>query len=172
MTDIVIDHFNTLRDENKKINNFDVFIFFVVPIIFGVIINLLHIRFDKDFYNTSITFFGIFIALLLNIQVAIFGIFTRKWSKNSDENIIVEYKFEIRNKLINEVDCNISYLVFICIISLVYFILVYSILTQTKMSNRILYSDISAFIYSHFLLNLLMVTKRSHALFSEEYKND
>ncbi|NHO34443.1 hypothetical protein GOB85_18495 [Acetobacter sp. LMG 1636] len=122
---------------------------------------------SKDFYNLSITFFGIFIALLLNIEVAIFAIFTRKWKNNSDEN---GEKFSERNKLISEVDSNISYLVLVCFFALFFCLAVFGVSSIKDSYNSWYASCVLIYFYGHFGLTLLMIIKRSHALFQREYR--
>jgi hypothetical protein len=119
-----------------------------------------------DFYNISITFFGIFIALLLNIQVAVFGIFLRKWEKPEDKRYAdqIAKKAQDRNILLREVNTNISYLVLISFFALIIFLVFYTL----KYIDGI-FAAFSVFIYSHFLLTLLMIIKRSHAIFQGEY---
>lgn len=166
---IIKNHINTLYDaKNNKISIVDVLTFYVLPGVLFYPIYKNNILLDKDFYNVSITFFGIFIALLLNIEVAIFGIFTRKWSIEGKE-IIKKDKFDERNKIIKEVDSNISYLTILCIFSLFYFIFVYCCVGGNVFNNICYISMVSAYLYLHFGLTLLMVVKRSHALFQREY---
>lgn len=96
---IIKSHINTLYyAKNNKISIVYLLTFYVLPgfLVYPIYKN--NILLDKDFYNVSITFFGIFIALLLNIEVAIFGIFTRKWSIEG-KKIIKKDKFDERNKI-------------------------------------------------------------------------
>ena len=164
---IVKDHFLTLKDGNNTRPSFiDLFVFFVVPLIFASLTSWLNPPLSKELYNISITFFGIFIALLLNIQVAIFGIFQRNWAKPEDERLAImqEQKLSWKRRLLKEINSNISYLVLFCCLGLFLFVGLYIF----EATSRI-FSFIIILVYMHFLLTLLMVVKRSHSLFQAEY---
>jgi hypothetical protein len=167
---IVRDHFGTLRDARSgSVSLGDIITFFVVPLAFGITAYVLRVCVVKDVYNVSITFFGIFIALLLNIQVAIFGILQRKWEPPSDKKMleVQRAKREERRVLMSELNANVSYLVLFCCAVLVWFVMLF-------MSQRTgtIWSAVSIVMYVHFVLTLIMVVKRSHALFQREYHDD
>lgn len=164
---IIVDHLGTLQDNvSKKISIIDIAVFFGVPVLGGTLGYLAYIKTSKDFYNVSVSFFGVFVALLLNFQVAAFGIYNRKWSLSEDEKISHNQakELKIRKQLLKEINANISYLIIISIFSIVLFLLLYA----TENTDRIV-AAISCVIYIHFLLNLMMVVKRSHVLFRKEY---
>lgn len=76
---IVRDHCRTLVDKQSlKPSIADFVIFFGLPLIIAIFVGKRGFLLKTDVYNVSVTFFGIFIALLLNMQVAIFAIFQRK----------------------------------------------------------------------------------------------
>ncbi|WGJ14034.1 hypothetical protein QEV83_15425 [Methylocapsa sp. D3K7] len=124
---------------------------------------------SKDIYNVSITFFGIFAALLLNLQVAAFGIFQRKWEIPGDQKMaeMQESTLKIRRVLLKEINSNISYLILVSSVAIIVFLLLY--ITDWKSA---LPSALAVCLYWHFILTLLMIIKRSHALFQREYKSD
>lgn len=134
----------------------------------GVISYFLNLRLDKDVYNVSITFFGIFLALLLNLQVAIFAIFQRKWALPEDERLREIQKGELRDRrqLLSELNANISYLTIVSCISLTTMLIFY---VRQMVSGW--QPALTAALYAHFLLTLLMIIKRSHALFQKEYRD-
>ncbi len=164
---IIRDHLKSLRNEKTdKPSYLDYFIFFGVPIILGFFVYYNDLHLDRESYNASITFFGVFIALLLNIQIAIFSIYQRKW-KRKQEDIdaqIQDEDLEIRRRLLEQLNSNISYLVLICCITLV---IVLSSYVQSD--NSILTATITFGLYAHFILTMLMIVKRAHALFQREY---
>jgi hypothetical protein len=167
---IVHDHLDTLRDfgSNKR-SRTDIVSFYGVPALlaFGSywVINLA----TNDFYNVSITFFGIFIALLLNIQVAVFGVFQHPWQRLEDERSaeIQQDALKKRLQLLQEINSNISYAVLLSCLALFVFLGFYGLNLKLKLST-----SISVFIYLHFLLTLLMIIKRFHALFRKEYQEN
>lgn len=163
---IVSDHLNTLQDNVRgKISITDIVTFFFIPILMAILCYITGITSSKDFYNVSLTFFGVFVALLLNFQVAAFGIYNRKWNIIDDEKLSLNQEQELRLKmqLLREINANISYLILISIVSIVLFLLFYSIDI-----GRVA-AVVSSIVYTHFILTLLMVIKRSHALFKKEY---
>jgi hypothetical protein len=168
-TAIIADHFGTLRDENSgKLSVVDMLIFFGLPTAALVAAWLLKFNADRDVFNISITFYGIFIALLLNIQVAIFSILQRKKDPPKDAKLSDEYleKISLRRRLLSQVNANISYLVFFCCVALCAFLTFYAIGNPLHVA-----APVAWFLYSHFILTLLMIVKRSHALFQSEYED-
>lgn len=167
---ICIAHFKTLRNpDSHRLSSIDVFIFFMLPAMIGAGSLLLDIKTGKDFYNVSIAFFGIFIALLLNIQVAIFSIFQRNWNKPTDEIMsnVQQQKLEEKKNLLKELNVNVSYLIVFSCIALAVFIVMFALGAESKLSVFI-----SSTLYFHFILSLLMVVKRTYALFQGEYEID
>jgi len=164
---IVRDHLRTLRSfPSEKLSANDIITFFVFPVLFAIIAYHFSMTVKDDFYNVSITFFGIFIALLLNIQVAIFGIFLRKWDipEEGKSKTLVKDKLELRRVLLAEINSNVSYLVLVSCAALAVFLTAY---TWCFVDG--LFPALSVFIYTHFLLTLLMVIKRMYAAFQKEY---
>ena len=167
VTPIIKDHLNTLRDHRTgKRSLFDFTLFFVAPLASIGVPIYFKMNFDTNFYNLSITFFGIFIALLLNVQVAIFGIFQRKWEKPEDEHLasIQAEKLKERRALLGELNANLSYLVLFSCISLVSFLAFYVLKIDEKIPSCATFA-----IYTHFVLTLFMSVKRAHVLFQMEY---
>ncbi len=165
---IFVDHFSTLRNaRNGKYSKFDFFVFYALPICAAVTPWFYDIRFDNSFYTLSITFFGIFIALLLNVQVAIFSIFQRKWDKPTDENLatIQAAKLDERRILLGELNANLSYLILFSCLALVAFLsfFVFDFLD-------VVLATVTVGLYSHFVLTLMMSVKRAHTLFQMEYE--
>ena len=145
------------------------FLFYVFPAILAVVSYWVLCLSNRDFYSVSITFFGIFVALLLNMQVAVFGIYQRKWEKPSDSRLaeIGEELSKLRVNLLGEINSNISYAVFWSCVSLFVFVTLYGVNYTSNICT-----PIAVFIYTHFLLTLLMIIKRSHALFRKEYTSE
>jgi hypothetical protein len=163
-----LDHLNTLRDDNShKISIGDMMVFYAAPMAIGVAVFYWKpFSLSKDISNASITFFGIFIALLLNIQVAAFNIFQRKWEEPEDSRIreIERQRLDIRRRLLGEINSNISYLIIVSCVALILFVVFLA--ANTTADTAV---GASSSLYSHFMLTLLMVVKRSYALFQGEY---
>ena len=164
---IIVDHLSTLRNDiSGRLSPLDLIIFYALPVLVGVAAFLTPLKVSKDFYNISVTFFGVFVALLLNFQVAAFGIYNRKWTSDKDEKLALnrEKDAELKKRLLNEINSNISYLILISVGSILLFVFLY-----TSEKTGPFAAAVSWTIYIHFVLNLLMVVKRSHILFRKEY---
>lgn len=169
VSSIVRDHFETLYDSRSNRASFsDVVIFYVAPVVAAIFSYYFKVNLDSDAYNISVTFFGIFIALMLNIQVAIFSIFQRKWELPSDERVAnsIVNALADRKKLLMELNANLSYIILVCCVALVI-----SLFSYIKSFNNCVIPAMMVFLYAHFLLTLLMVVKRAHALFHKEYRD-
>jgi len=165
---IVRDHFRTLYDKDAVTASVGEFsLFYGLPVIIAMLGYFQHFSLKPDGYNVSITFFGIFIALLLNIQVAIFAIFQRKWDKPLDpiEVRTQERVIATRRALLEELNANISYLVLVCCVALTATVVFYIATWVTGAAPAF-----TLFLYAHFLLTLLMIVRSSHALFQREYR--
>jgi uncharacterized membrane protein YqjE len=113
----------------------------------------------------AVTFFGVFIALLLNMQVAVFGIYqARRTQLGSIE--LTETKEErdkLRKTLMIELNASLSYLTLVSTVALVV-----SFCAVVMKINQGFLIAVSVFFYAHFALTLLMILKRSHILFKKE----
>ena len=164
---IISDHIATLRNaRNGGISYLDLGIFFGVPFIFAILAFDSRLKFPDDFSSLSITFFGIFIALLLNMQLAIYGIHQKGQPRNSanQRNEIDEKEYCLKRTLMAELNASISYLTLISTVALVL-----SFLHFILHIEQPFFVPISVFLYTHFALTLLMVLKRSYILFKKEF---
>lgn len=164
---IIKDHVLTLKDaQTGKMSIVDFFSFYFVPLGAAIFSYSKCQSLDRESYSISITFFGIFIALLLNIQMAMFSIYQRKWQSDDDEMSQSVNKFSVENRreLLSQINSNISYLIAICCAALVVCLIFY-------LANHlsIFISAVIVWFYTHFILTMLMVVKRSHSLFQREY---
>ena len=169
VSSIVRDHHETLYDNrSNKTSFFDVILFYVVPVFAALASYYFSISLNSNAYEISVTFFGIFIALILNIQVAMFSIFQRKWEMPSDQRVAASMAATLadRKKLLIELNGNLSYLILVCCVALVL-----SLLSFIKSFDNCVIPAVMVFLYAHFLLTLLMVVKRAHALFHKEYRD-
>ena len=165
---IVRDHIRTLRDDGRgTTSKFDILLFYIFPIAVSAWAYVCKVSFAKsDVYNVSITFFGIFIALLLNLQVAIFAILQRRWEPSADERMQShqDNRREIRQSLMSELNANLSYLILVCCVALFAALIFY-----VEEDLHGFGPAATIFLYTHFLFTLVMIVKRAHALFQSEY---
>lgn len=167
---ILRDHWATLYDaKTNRPNHWDTALFYFFPALAGIVAFYLKMSVRGDAYNVSITFFGIFIALLLNIQVAIFSIFQRKWIISDDKRQanIQTLQFNARQKLLGELNSNISYLILVSTLALIVMFVFYLCGWNAGFAPAV-----ALVIYLHFILNFIMIVKRSHALFQKEYRDN
>jgi hydrogenase-4 membrane subunit HyfE len=165
---IIGDHLKTLRNaKSESVSIVDFFLFYVFPLAVAGLAYYFNLKFAKaDIYNVSITLFGIFIALLLNVQVAIFSIFQRRWEPAKEERMQPhqDKKFDSRQALLGELNANLSYSILICCLALFAALLFF-----VKEWNTGVGPATIVFLYAHFILTLVMIVKRAHVLFHGEY---
>ncbi|MBO9509388.1 hypothetical protein [Thalassospira sp. A3_1] len=166
---IISDHIGTLRTTDGKLSCIDVFLMYVVPGLIGGIAFFDILPIEKSVFGVSISVFAIFSALLLNVQIAIFGIFQRKWILTGDTVVDqkAQKKYDLRKNLLSELNTNISYLILISCFSVTFFLVFY-------VANLPYFLEAFAgvYLYIHFLITLMMVIKRTHVLFQHEYSMD
>jgi len=164
---ILIDHIGTLRDARSgQVSFIDICIFYALPIILAVLVFFDDFSFKNEIIGQSIAVFAIFSALLFSVQVALFGIYTKKRSDLDDyaKAFAIE-RLTARRDLIRETNANISYLIVVSAISVTILLVAFA----TDISNRF-EPAVAVFLYGHFMLTLLMIIKRVHALFDREYR--
>ena len=164
---ILVDHFHTLRNAtNGKVNWWDIFVLYCSPFAVSGLSYYFCLNFDRDVISVSLTFFGIFLALMLNIQVAIFSVFQRSWRFSEDERIRKSQQdyLKMRRDLLKELNATISYLSLFCVLATCLFLVMFIL----KLHGRI-ESAISVYVFAHFILMFLIVAKRAHILFKKEY---
>lgn len=167
---IVRDHLRTLYNARTgRLSVVDGLFFYGLPLMTAAAAFKLDFSVSVDAYNVSITFFGIFIALLLNIQVAIFAVFQRQRKKPDDARLaeIQKGEIEARRLLLREANSNLSYLTLVSCVALVTFLVSYVFEWKDGFA-----AAIGVFLYGHFISTLIMIVKRFHALFQSEYAAD
>jgi hypothetical protein len=164
---IIRGHIQSLGDRTRpNVFLIDIMTFYILPFFIALIFSYIKIEIHRDVYNVMISAFAIFAALLLNVQVALFSIYHRTPSKNSEDpqDDRLEIAKADKNKLFGELNTNISYLVVVACICVVVFLCLHLI----NASNQ---NEKYAIVYMvmHFMITLLMVIKRSYAAFQREY---
>jgi hypothetical protein len=156
--DIVRDHFATLVDYETGRRSFsDHVLFVVVPLVGSGVLLLLGIDLSETAVNVLITALSIFAGLLFNLLVLLDSLADRKQAPTGDSDARLMMK---------GIYANTAYAVLIALLTLVPLCLF--TLTQ-NCTVRVVTSGLSYFLIGHFLLTLLMVLKRIHALLSHEF---
>lgn len=164
---IVKRHFSSvLRKTNGRISWTDVGAFIALPVAVGIFCALDVVEISEQLSESAIAVFSIFGALLLSVQIALFGIVQREQSairaaKQADMN---QRRMQERLELVRELNGNLSFLTIFCVIA--------SSLMLTFILLRIprpVEVFISVACFLHFALSIIMVIKRAHILFDKEY---
>lgn len=163
---IIADHIGTLRATSGKVSFADIFFMYVLPGLVGGVAFFDVFPIEKSVFGVSISVFAIFSALLLNVQIAIFGIYQRKWKLTGDpvRDKKAQEKYSSRKNLLSELNTNISYLTMISCLSVTIFLIFYIVEIPDNIE-----AYVGVYLYCHFLITLMMVIKRTHVLFQYEY---
>lgn len=165
---IVALHLTSLRDGGGRIMISDILVFFVLPFLASLGSYFLGVIVPKDAVSLSVTVLSIFSALLLSVQVALYSVSLRPMQPPEDlkKKTAFENIRKSRDKLIKELNDNISYLILVS----VFFITLLLGVSVMAMFDR-LSSSVILGVYVHFILTLLMVVKRASVVLSREYEN-
>lgn len=157
---IVVDHYRTLVSFKTGQHLFsDYFLFVGTPIIFSVIFYSYCLKIDSSSASVITTAVTILAGLLFNLLVLIHTV--------SNKNVSYTTKKDTYAIFI-EVYSNISYSIFVSLISLVPLIFL-SIVTNNFFAR--IASSIVIFLITHLLLTLLMILKRIHFMLRLEFKS-
>lgn len=164
ISQIITDHFATLRDaSSNRISIEDMVWFFVGPALPAGAVLALRPEIGDVFYTTFVAALSVFAALLVSSQFSIFSLINKSRVRSDDEIIDQELKEgKIREiNALREVNATISYLIAIGSISLVL-----GLLLLLLEFNKVWEAAFCIYIAVHFLMTLLMVLKRIHILLS------
>ncbi len=168
VTKIIIDHLRTLRNyDTQKLRFVDYALFILVPIIVSAVLIIFSYLIDKEFANILITSLSIFAALLLNLLLLVFDI-VRKTNDSIARNKELKNPYEAEEKrltFLKEIYANISYAIFVSILSIVILLIAYFVCDFHLLQ---LFSFFIYFLSLNFILTLLMIVKRVHILLSNE----
>lgn len=166
---IVADHWLTLHAAGSiKISRWDVILFCGVPLL---IVWMFWGETANDpsgtFHNVALTSLSIFAGLLLNLLVLLYGLIEKAPPEaDSEDPVVAKENMQVRNTLLREVYYNVSYAVLTsaAAILLLVVIMIVGDVTVERILSSILY-----FVLTHFVLTMLMILKRIHALLSYEF---
>lgn len=168
---IVIEHIKTLSvvndDKSETQSKADVFVFYLLPLTLGMLVCWRGFEVKDAVFELSVSVFAIFSALLLSVQVAMYGVFRADRKDVEDKILNDEMKTRIGStrKIIREININISYLILISCVSVLVFLAFFTFEFSPHLESGIL-----IMIYAHFILTVAMVLKRSHLVFDAEYR--
>lgn len=169
---IVKDHFATLVVDNEnKISKGDVFLFFILPAMIALVLLSINFNLNNDTISLLVTSLSIFAALLFSLLLLIYDIW---WKTNGCGT--VENR-DLRIKYLNQIYKNISFEILISVANVIVLILLSVVVTNDiegfhwhSLNLIIIVEFLSYYLFGIFILTLLMILKRVHALISTDMK--
>jgi hypothetical protein len=161
---IVARHFETLRDHGTgKRNPTDIFVFFGVPLVTSGAVVYYHITLTADALNAVLASFSIFAGLLLNLLLLVY---TRAGEEVKADMFASNIKRFVR-QLSENIEFAVLVSVFVVICAL---IAIVSLRDEPNVKPHTgpVVTTILVYLTSNFLLTLLMVLKRIHAMLVEK----
>lgn len=167
VSSVIKSHLDTLSEKGRLIRD-DLLIFYVLPVLLAVAVVVMKWEVPEKALELSISVFSIFAALLLSVQVAMYGVALRGISPPDDSKKAKHYEDLKANRdlLLKELNSNISYLILLSVITVTVTLVLFFLSPP-----RIYGSGLAICLYVHFFLTLLMVIKRSSIVFSREYES-
>lgn len=164
---IVRDHYGTFRDSDGRVRLGDWALFLGVPICIYVISIGFGVMLDSDVYGQSISVFSIFSALLFSAQVAIYSLCIRAADRGADRvsELVAAREWQLKVGLFREINANISYLILLSCGGISLFLAFFAFELPSDLE-----AALTLLLFSHFVLTLLMVVKRTHVAFTVSYK--
>ncbi|MBD2841412.1 hypothetical protein [Erythrobacter rubeus] len=166
---IVFDFIGTIRGERWSITSiFDMVVLFGVPSIASASSIWFKESIKSEFYLSLFTLFGVFVAVFIAVQgvlVSLHG--APPPSTNNSSSISGKQRLRDRNQLVKEVSFALSYLKLIMIIGMAIFVI--PIATG---SDLFLFKWMAVGMAVHLFINLLIISKRLHALFHFQFSDE
>jgi hypothetical protein len=158
---IVKDHMATLRDDaTGKPMLSDFVLFFGLPAIPAVVLPRFFLL-DTSAIAVLVTSLSVFAALLFNLLLLIYDVLTKAEARPKKE------KRRSRGEFIRQLFSNVSFSILVAI-SCVVFLLLGQFLENAHLIRAVL-NGVTFYLILVFLLTLIMVLKRIHALLSNEF---
>jgi drug/metabolite transporter (DMT)-like permease len=156
---IVRDHFGTLRDyQTGKLSVSDLIVFMLCPLIAAFACVYKSVSFDKDALIAVLTAFSIFAGLLFSLLLLVFTL----TDKTEPQSML----YSVRRQLIGELYENISFaiLVSMAIVTLAIGAATFRHPAPVDTGTGWLATFLLVLFMSNFILTILMILKRMHAL--------
>lgn len=168
---IVSAHFRTLRSYRTGKRTFsDSVIFIVAPFLLGGCAAGARVSFGPDTLNGLLSAFSIFAGLLLNLLVLILGF------SGTPKYLGLDQASAERRGFLSEVNDNLAYSILLSILVVVACITVLSMenaATDTNLHQLTKHPAVTLLmtvLVSNFVLTMLLVLKRVHAVLSDDFK--
>ena len=164
---IIYDYLRTVRGERWTIASaLDFLVIFGIPAIAAYA--TYHFRRDlgDELFLSLFTLFGVFIAVFMAIQGVLVPLYDTKRTTSEDEAVDnrLDREHKMKRQLIREISFSLSYLKLFSLLSMS--ILIIPIAVN---SSLFLFKWLAVALACHLILNLLVILKRLHALFSHQF---
>lgn len=155
---IVRDHLGTLEDNRtKKISFLDLAVFFGIPVIAAVPLAWVDYALSDSIRNVLGAAMAVFVGLLFNVLLLIYDVVSRREASTSNQR---------RREFLKEVYSNLAFAILIAVVTLANLV---STAFVTQPIASLTLSGIVYYLSGVFSLTLLMVLKRIHALFADQF---
>lgn len=176
---LVVSHLNTLSDPSGKKLKMDMFVFYVLPIILGLVAAILNLNIKTGIISLLVNIGAILTALLFAVLMQIYSQEQNLKSKIASGSIKSSRITNNTIKLLQQLYSNICYsilcciaLVFLCVGSsfledktfVVDFYLKFIAVKSNIYYNTIFFTPLIIFMFIHVVLTMLMILKRMHVL--------
>ena len=157
ITEVVIDHLNTLRDyRNGKISALDIAVTFFAPLIVSIwAVPFFGMSYHNQEGNIIIAL-SVFAALLFNLMILILD-------KNKNTS-------ELEQSQLNEIYYNISYCILVALFDIALLLLLSIINTSSIEIVLCTIRFLSFFLLLNFFLTMLLILKRMHKVIKNKMK--
>ena len=168
--EIVIGHFETLKDSNGRISKSDLVTFFMLPFFIGLVSMLSEFNLDVNISSLLVNFGSIFTALLLSVLMLVYDQEIKLHDQKKHDGF-----FDLKKEILKQLYYNISYSI-LCSVALVLLCFFHSIIAGVHTNINIgeysvtlkydvhIVTPLVVFFAANLFLNILMIVKRMHVL--------
>jgi hypothetical protein len=170
---IIRGHFDSFKDQNGKYLKGDLIGFFLIPLIIAIILVCQGFQVVEKYINTAIIAETIFVPLLVNVLVVVYGLIDRIEKRKSDrgnskgEDKALSQTDDKKIKLLKQLYANISYTILLsglCLVALALYSVQCLPWWLIAANHVLLY-----FLVINLFLTALMIMKRLHVLLEKEF---
>lgn len=162
---IIVNHVRTLRDHStRKLSIADLLLFFGLPLALSLVGLRLKWNFSVNALNALLAAFSIFAGLLLNLLILVYTFST----DSIQPNALAKLKSEFIRQLHDNIAFSVLVSVSVVVVTLVGIMRVKADGAINSDRVEIIITSVLVFLTTHFVLTLLMVLKRIHAMLNEK----
>lgn len=149
--------------ESKRVGN--VLIYFGAPIALSLIVYVRAVpNPDTNWSAQAIAIFSFFLGLLISVQVSAFSVYNRLRTTAADDLVEDREEIEFAMVELRRINGIIAYLNLISVVAMAA-----SIFLAVSNVRPLIQEAVTVCLYTHFLLNALLLLKRGHVLFQKGF---